>query len=243
MNKDDKADLPRLTRRAILERINSNYVCLQVRVERALPTGEPFLHVQPIAAVGEYGQPDRSEKFASLQQTAVSNVRSLGLYLKPGEPRQADNLRTLVLSTKGNRIVPGDTSDPLRLEPSLELIFVRLRVAEAKAGATEPPAVEIHAFSTTDDLKRLVYVAPYVPPAKLDDCGMTSTIRLTEYAMAGQSPSARATRGLKFQARGSFDISELDAYAGGANLKGAALDNLTDVLDAVIDGRLKPRAE
>jgi hypothetical protein len=243
MNKDDKADLPRLSRRMILDKISSNYVCLQVRVERAPAGGAPFLHYQPIAAVGAYGHTERTEKFASLQQTAVANVRSLGLFVKPGEARQADNLRTLILTTKGKRVVAGDTSNPPQLEPSLEMIFVRLRIAPAKAGSTAPPAVEIHTFSTTDDLKRLVYVDPYTAPERFDACGMTSTIRLTEFAYGGHYPSARATRGLKFQSRGHFEMAELDAYARDAHLKGGALDHLTDVLDAVIDGRLKPRAE
>jgi hypothetical protein len=239
INKADQADLPRLTGGTILDRVNNYYVCLQVRVERASPAGVPFLHYQPLAAVGEYGQEEKTEKFAALQQTAVANVRSLGLFVKSGGARQPDNLRTMVLSIKGSRVVAGDMSDPPRLEPSLEMIFVRMRVAQAKAGDKAPPAIEIHTFSTTDDLKRLVYVAPYVTPDKLEECGLTSTIRLTEYTFGGQYPSARATRGLKFRSRGEFDLAQLDAYARSAGMKGAALDNLTEVLDAVIDGRLK----
>jgi len=243
MTKSDQALLPRLSRRLILEKIKNNYVCLQVRVERAPAGGAPFLHYQPLAAVGEYGHTERTEKFASLQQTAVANVRSLGLFVKPGEQREADNLRTVVLATKGSRVVAGNTGNPPKLEPTLEMIFVRLRVPPAKANSTAPPTVEIHTFCTTDDLKRLVYVSGYTAPDKFDDCGMTSTILITEFAYAGQYPSARATRGLKFQSRGEFEMSELNAYARDARLKGGALDNLTDVLDAVIDGRLKPRAE
>jgi len=242
MTAADQARLPRFTSGKIMDRVNKNYVSLQVRVDRAGAAEVPYLHYQPLAAVGAFAQAEQTEKFASLQQAAVQDVRSLGLFCKPDEPRTADNLRTLVLSTKGRRVVADDTAEPPNLEPSLELIFIRMRVPASTTDAASA-AVEIHAFITTHDLKQLVYLEPYETPAKPVDCALNSTIRLTDYSYGGQYPSARATRGIKYRERGRYETSALDAHARVAGLTSGALDNLTAVLDDVIDGRVKAKPE
>ena len=96
--------------------------------------------------------------------------------------------------------------------------------------------LELHAFATSGDRRRLHYLKPFAIPEKLDECGIQSTVRITEYLLAGQYPSARAARRIHYRAIASLSMDQLDQYATAAGWSGDALDNLTEILDAVIDG-------
>jgi hypothetical protein len=271
MSARDQADLPLLTSAAILDRINTNYVSLHVRVHRDVAGGEPYLHYRPEVAVGVYGQPDASIAFAALQQNALRDVRALGLFVKRGEPLSPSRLRTLVIANKGQLVLEDTTTGTIDVGPSLELMFIRARphvaaadtkstvVAAAgsgengaaggkaraggKAGAATRNEVgscelDLHAFATSGDRRRLHYLKPFAIPEKLGDCSIQSTVRITEYLLAGQYPSARAARQIHFSAIASLPIERLDQYAAAEGWSGDALDNLTEILDAIIDGKI-----
>ena len=189
MTEEDQKALPFFTSSMILDVVNNTYISMQVRVHRAAPAGTPYLHYIPCACVGEYGKTEKSEEFAALQQVAVNNVRGLGLFLKPGQTRSAVALRTLVIGIKGTKIVENKESGETQLQPTLELLFIRMRMATVKSGASPADSVELRSFATTDGLSRLVSFKPYANPASPDECDLRSTIRITEYEMAGQMPS------------------------------------------------------
>ena len=239
MTEEDQKALPFFTSSMILDVVNNTYISMQVRVHRAAPAGTPYLHYIPCACVGEYGKTEKSEEFAALQQVAVNNVRGLGLFLKPGQTRSAVALRTLVIGIKGTKIVENKESGETQLQPTLELLFIRMRMATVKSGASPADSVELRSFATTDGLSRLVSFKPYANPASPDECDLRSTIRITEYEMAGQMPSRRAAREVRINAAREFTIAALDEYAARAGLAGDAFDNLTEILDAIIDGKLK----
>ena len=82
------------------------------------------------------------------------------------------------------------------------------------------------------------YFKPYATPAKPDDCSIKSTIYFTAYGFANLVPAAKATRKIALQTHGSYSWGDLDQFAASAHLTGTAWDNLTEVLDAIIDGRV-----
>jgi len=233
MSSRDRADLPLITSAAILDRVNTNFVSLQVRVHRDAAGGEPYLHYRPEAAVGVYGKSEASIAFAALQQNALRDVRGLGLFVKRGEALSPSRLRTLVIVNKGQVVLEDTTTGEIDLNPSLELMFVR-----ARPQAVTADELELHAFATSGDRRRLHYLKPFALPAKLDECGIQSTVRVTEYQLAGQYPSARAARQIHYRAIVSLPVERLNQYASAAGWSGDALDNLTETLDAIIDGKI-----
>jgi hypothetical protein len=239
MTEGDRKALPFFTSSLILDVIDNTYVTIQARVHRLAPDGEPYLHYVPIAGVGEYGKLDGMTAFSALQQLAVSNVRGLGLFVKSGQPRNAQSLRTLVVSIKGNRLVANNGSDEIKSVPTLELLLVRMRVDTVAPGASLADGVKLYAFGTTDGLTRLLCFKPYATPKNADDCTIRSTVCITEYSLAGQMPSARAAREVRVRSDRQFTIQALDAYAGRAGLPGNAFENMTEILDAIIDGKLQ----
>ncbi len=237
MTDGDQKTLPVFTRGKILDVVTNTYISIQARVHRAAPDGAPYLHYLPMAGVGRYGNADTTTDFSKLQEVAVANVRGQGLFLKPTQAREAQALRTLVITIKGTRITPNDDPEKIDTTTTLELLFVRMRC--------EPPidrqagAVRLHAFGTTDGVTKLIHFKPYATPAGADDCTIKSTIRITEFSMAGQVPEKRAARSVRINTEQEFTIAALDDYTKKAGMTGDAFDNLTDILDAIIDGKLK----
>jgi hypothetical protein len=235
MSKADQAKLPLLSSSIIMNHINGTYVSIQVRVHRELPDGQPYLHYRPLAAMGVYGKPLKSTSLEELVEESVANVRGLGLFVKPGQPLSAEALRTLVIANKCTVAKVDAASGSTRLIPYYDLFFVRARVDGDK--------IALHSFATKDELSKLCYVRPYESPDDSTECGVTSTIYFTKYAYAGQYPTAQAARACRYNSQAEFTMAELDRFAAASGWKGDALDNLTDLLDAIIDGRVKPRGQ
>lgn len=226
---DDQANLPSVSKGRIMTKVDGNYISVQMRVQREPETGAIYLYYKPFAAVGAYGE-STTQEFAPLIEDSVRNARGLGLWVKSGTPASAEAFRTFVgisLDTLSNADPAGG---PDQLAPHYELFFVRARV--------EGDQVALHTFTTNEYRTRLNYLPPYQDPATREDCNVVSTIYFTEYTAAKQSPSAKAARQIDIHARSSFAMEELDAYAAAEGWTGDALDNLTELLDAIIDGKL-----
>jgi hypothetical protein len=84
----------------------------------------------------------------------------------------------------------------------------------------------------------LNYLPAFTLPKTIDDCEIQSTIYFTEYGFANLYPTVRVSRHTTVMARSSFKMSALDEYVKTQGWQGDTLDNLTDVLDSVIDGRI-----
>ena len=98
------------------------------------------------------------------------------------------------MSIKGSRIAPNKDPEVIETVPTLELLFIRLRMAPVVPGQSPADGLRLYAFGTTENLTRLVSFAPYAIPKDANDCTIRSTVRITEYGLAGQLPSARAAR-------------------------------------------------
>jgi hypothetical protein len=157
----------------------------------------------------------------------------VGLFVKRGTPITAEALRTFV---GVNKTMITDEANPDAPQPKLaknfEFTFVRARVAGDR--------VALHTFVTDGHRTRLHYLHPYEPPPAFTDCDVQSVLLFTDYSVAKQSPSAKAIRHAKIRDRAMFPVVDLDKWASGKGWSGGALDNLTELLDAIIDGQLSP---
>jgi hypothetical protein len=226
----DQLNLPAVSKGRIMKRVTENYISIQVRPQRDVQTGAIYLYYKPFAAIGSYLEPDTQE-FSPLMEDSVRDFRGLGLFVPPEAPINAENLRTFV---GVNKTMITDEKDPDAPKPALfpnyEFVFVRARIEGEK--------VELHSFLTNEHRRVLHYLKPYVPPRSPDECSIKSVLLFTAYSVAKQSPSAKAIRRAFTHSRASYALDELNAYAAAQHWQGDALDNLTALLDAIIDGKL-----
>lgn len=225
----DQLDLPLVSKRRILRRVNGNYISIQLRVQRDPQSGAVYLYYKPFAAVGSY-RARGTQEFATLMEDSVRDFRGLGLFVKDGTSVTAENLRTFVAVSKNTMALVNSQNGRVEIKPHYELLFVRARV--------EGDQIELHAFGTAEYRTRLHYLKPYDVPGDADDTTLKSTIFFTEYTAAKQSPTAKAARRVHFESRASYDLSHLDGFAAAQGFDGDALENVTEVLDAIIDGEV-----
>jgi len=226
----DQQNLPAVSKGTILDRINDNYICMQIRVHRDMVTGAVYLYYKPFAAVGSYTL-EGTQEFTPLMEDSVRDCRGIGLFVKSGTPVTAEAFRTFVAISKTMAVVDEDR-DALkpRERENYEFFIVRGRPAG--------DSLELHAFATDEDRKVLNYVKPFAAPKNADDCSVKSTMLFTQYTVAKQSPSAKVVRFVSLNERHTFSMADLDKFVANAGLQGDALDNLTFVLDAIIDGKV-----
>ncbi|MBX9788151.1 MAG: hypothetical protein K2Y37_04490 [Pirellulales bacterium] len=226
----DQQNLPAVSKGTILERIGDNYICMQIRVHRDMTTGAVYLYYKPLAAVGSYTK-SGTQEFTPLMEDSVRDCRGIGLFVKPGTPLSAEAFRTFVAVSKTMAVVDEDRDAPKpRERVNYEFFIVR--------GRADGDRLVLHAFVTDQDRQQLRYVKPFSPPTGPDDCSVKSTMLFTEYTVAKQSPSAKVVRFISVNERLSLPMTELDKFVASAGLQGDALDNLTYVLDAMIDGKV-----
>lgn len=235
MTAADRAELPGLTREAILERVDGQYLSIQVRLQRERDGEPPYLYYRPLAAVGSYSGSARAQAAAALMQESIRDLRSLGLFVPHGQPLSAAALRTLVAISKGTLAVRDAASGQTVLKPSYELLFVRAREAKQQRG---DDGLSLHAFGTSDGRTRLHYFRPYAAPSSAGECAVRSTIFFTNYGYISLYPTARATRAVDMAAAASFTVAQLDRYLEQIGLSGGTFDHLTTLLDAIIDRKV-----
>ncbi len=228
---EDKAELPIISKRRILSRVQGNYISVQLRVQRDSTGGEAYLYHKPFAAVGAYGNEQQAQQFAALMEDTVREIRSIGLYVPSGQSINAETLRTLVGINKTKIVVENQSGGTPALQDHYEFLFVRLRMDG------ERPV--LHTFGTTEYRQQLNYFVPYTAPRNPDECTIKSTIVFTAYTAAKQSPSAKAVRKVDLRPQVSLTMETANAFVNEQGFEGDALDNLTATLDAVIDGQLR----
>lgn len=226
---EDRADLPTLTGGRILDYIDGHYVAVEVRVERDLDTGELYLHHRPLAATLEFHGARITQPFVDLVSDSIQDMRSLGLWTDARRATAPEQLRTLVLAHKN--MINEQQGRGRKARAAYEYVFVRARPGRGDS-------LELHAFATTRDRQWLHYLEPFRSPSRARQCGIRGTIYFSEYKVANLLPAASATRRTAVHANKSFALEDLDAYARQAGWSGSALDHLTDLLDAIIDGKI-----
>ena len=231
----DKRRLPKLSSRQILKYMDENFIALQVRIQKEPISGELFLHHQPIAAVGNYRRRIMTKSPTEGMSQTLRNYRSLGLYLGSETPHQPSNLRTLVLLHKsqwdaGVGLSGGKTK--------YEFVFVRARAQSRSNSIQDLSELELHTFATSEQRTILHYLKGCDSPGRPQECSVKNLLHFTEYVDAGLRPVASSSRGSVFNQNRAIPIIELDQYAKSQGWKGRGLDNLNQLLDAIIDNQI-----
>ena len=246
MTRPDQQQLPALSRGQILDYLQGHYVTVQARVQRDLIDGELYLHHRPYAGVGLFRGPRFTEDGNELILESIQNIRSLGVYLKPGARATPQALRTLVLVHKNMVVAPAVTTAAPQASPAFELVFLHARPA-ARAKPTTASKVtdelELHTIVTSQHRTRWNYLEPYQTPTRPADCSICATVYFTDYKVANLIPAATVTRRVTVRSRTGFEREALDRYAREQSWQGDALDNLTETLDAIIDGNVPSSRE
>lgn len=232
LNESDQANLPSVSKRTILDRVNGNYISIQVRPQRDVETGAIYLYYKPFAAIGSYTAP-KAHEFSPLMEDSVRDLRGIGLYVPPGTPISAEALRTFVAVNKTTITDPEDRDAPMpKTFPHYELLIVRAVV--------EGDEITLHTFCTTEWRTLFHYLRPYQAPTSPDECSIKSVLFFTDYSVAKQSPSAMAQRHTIIRdAQATFEMADLDAFVVSKGLQGQALDQLNAVIDAILAGELE----
>jgi hypothetical protein len=234
--REDLGRLPTLSASTILDYLKNHYVSVQARVQRDPARQTLYFHHRPIAATGTYAGTKLSTEFSVAVASTVRDLHSLGVYVPPGLPPTPENLRTLVmvhkhLAVEPNPVRPG--SD--RVEPRYEFIMVRGRPSLAGN------QLDMHIFTTSDDRRKLHYLQSGLGARRPEECTLKAEVMFTKFGVGALEPTESAMRRKVINSRYSFDLHQLDAYTKTILKKnGTALENLNNVLDAVIDGKLRP---
>jgi hypothetical protein len=224
MTAAEQATLPLLSASTIQSRIDRQFVTVQALVRRDLDTGRLCLHDRAAAAQLQFATPRISVNFEDLVKISLADTRSLGLFSVEDRRTATEPPRTLVLLTRNGTKL-------------LEYCFLHARPAKT---ATEEDDLEIHAFSTTKDMTVVKYLRPFAIPQSTADCDIVGSIALTRYAADGLTPTAAEVRSLDIHSQAEFTVERLNAYAREQKLGEHYLDRLSDVLDAIVAGKLKP---
>ncbi|QDT00212.1 hypothetical protein [Adhaeretor mobilis] len=224
----DQKNLPTLSGRSILSYLQSNYICLQVRIQKKAGSEDLFLHHRPIACVAKFKGTQLTQDLTAGMTSSLDNYRSLGMYLPKNQRPTPSNLRTLVLIHKGEGL---DKEE--KAFDKYELVFIR-----ARQDRSDSEKLELHAFTTTDNRTMLHYLNCDEHPDDNDDCSIKTMIHFTKYSHAGLYPSESETRDTQFNDRSEYNMAALESYAEAQGWEDGPLKHLNQVLDDLIDGKV-----
>ncbi|MFV1966242.1 MAG: hypothetical protein ACC628_12530 [Pirellulaceae bacterium] len=231
---EDRRDLPLLSGGEILRFFHGRYVMLQVRVRKSADSQMLYLHHRPLGGMTTFEEPHIAEAVTSGVEASFRNYRSLGLVLKPGDVVGPENLRTLAIVHKSERLaLSAARVDDLTYR--YEYVFVRAH-DKSESGSQR---LAVHAFVTSENRTQLHYLQFANAPTQPGNCSVTTMICFTEYMQLGLRPKTSATRSMVYYDRATYEMTRLDQYARRQGWSGDALDNLSDILDAIIAGRMK----
>lgn len=229
MEQADRKNLPLFSGGIIQRHLDSEYISIQIQVLRDTRSGAIYLYHQPFAAILHYKDQKNTHEFTDQSRASAEDFRGLGVYIKPGEDVTPENARTFVATNKCNLVKGQDASGKPKTADTYDLVMVRARV--------DGDEVTLHTFGTSEDRAQLHYLKPVPLPKSADDCSVKTMLIFTEYKLAGQVPVTSATRYAKYHGLASFEMQDLHKFAKEQGWKGGALVNLTETLDAIIDGK------
>ncbi len=227
----DRQELPFFSGGIIQGHLDSEYISIQAQVLRDSRSGEIYLHHRPFAAIALYTDRQKTHEFTEQSTTSAQDFRGLGVYIKPGVAETPENARTLVATNMATMVTSTDKDGKPVTTDCYELVFVRAQV--------DGSDVTLHAFGTSHTRTQLHYLQQISQPTKADECSVKTILIFTKYKLAGQVPVTSASRDAKYQGRGTYELDALDMYAAKQGWEGGWLVNLTETLDAIIEGETK----
>lgn len=235
--KRDEEALPTLSRGTIVEYLAEHYVSIQGRVRRDLLDRKLYYHHRPLALTARYRGSKLTQGFEGLVAYSIREFHSLGLFVPPDTRlKKPENFRTIVLLFRTELLVPGSQ----RSRESFEFVFIRGREEQGPDGAYLEP----HVFLTSQGRTRLEYLGKSSRPLSPARCGILGRIVVTEFDGSGIVPKQSATRSYRFDHRGVWDLrGAIETYCEQRQWRGGFAENVTAVLDAIIDGELPSQSE
>jgi hypothetical protein len=231
--RQDRELLPTLSRSTIVDYLANNYVMIQARVRRDLLDRKLYFHHRPLAVTAKYsGLGLLTQRFEPLVADSIREFHSLGLFF-PGSERlkTAEKLRTIVLIFRVPLLRPG-SEVPCN---SYEFVFIHGKQTLDERGELQ---LKPHVFVTTDERLQLDYLSTLERPRRPERCSILGRIAVTEFDSSGVFPKSSATRSYRLSSQQHFNLEHLDAYCRQQGLNGGIHENLSNVLDAIIDGVL-----
>lgn len=233
----DEADLPALSRGPIVKYLNDHYVSIQGRIRRDLLDRKPYFHHRPLALTAQYRGSKMTQDFEPIVASSMREFHSLGLFV-PGDTRlkTPENYRTIVLLFR-TEIMSSTSRSP---RESFEFAIIRGR-EELNA---DELALRPHVFVTSQGRTKLEYLSPSQRPLSPARCGVLGRIAVTKFDSAGIYPQASATRSYRLDSQSVWDMGKsLDAYCQQQQWRGGFAENVSRVLDAIIEGELDEQAQ
>ncbi len=225
----DRAALPKVSGSIIADYLDKNCVLIQGRVRRDLLDRKLYFHHRPLVVTAKYRGSRLSEPFEPLVAAKIHEFHGIGLFVPETRILTAEKLRTLVLIFKNDILQPGST----RTREQFEFAFIQGRDGDS------PDQLDHHVFVTTEDRQTLHYLASYSQPLRPSQSSILGRIAVTDYDSTGIYPTASATRSFKLDTRSKFALDELEKFCLARQLPGGFHENLTPVLNAIIDGELQ----
>jgi hypothetical protein len=234
--KEDQSRLPALSSSLILGYLNEHFVSVQARIQKD-SKGVLYLHHRPIVATAKYGRVRLTEDFSPAVGNSVREMHSLGMLVPPKTTPTPTNLRTLVMIHKHQGLDQRALATGVqKVEPHYEFVVVRGRPSLSGS------KLDLHVFTTTDERTKLHYLKPQPsPPARFGDCTLQASVYFSRFTGGDLIPADSVMRSHKVDSQATFAIADLDGFVRNhLKLPGDTLSNLTEVLDAIIDGKVRP---
>lgn len=222
----DKLALPRLSRNAILDYVETHCVQIQARIRRDLLDRKLYYHHRPLALTKKYRGVRLSQEFEAVVAGTVKDFHGIGLFnsqksrfLKP------EMLRTLVLLFKTELLSGG------RSRETYEFVFVH--------GIEKGEDLVPHIFVTTDNRAKLSYLrTSSSSPTSARTASILGRIRVTDFDGTGLYPKESAIRSYRLNSNQQFDWAHLDRFSDESGWKGGFSSNVDQVLAAIVKGEL-----
>ena len=225
----DRADLPMLSGGKITEYLNENCVLIQARMRKDLLDRKLYYFHRPLALTAAYSGSRLTLPFEEVVAANIRQFHGIGLFVEDKNKISAEQLRTLVLGFRNKVMAPGS----LRAEDRYEFVFVRGRDSKL------PDRLDHHVFVTAENRTMLYYVTPYVQPKRPTHCSILGRVAITGFDPTGVYPKESATRSYKIDSRSKYRLSDIDEYCAEHDMAGGFHSNVTKVLDAIIDRKIR----
>lgn len=225
----DRHALPALTGHLIVSYIQEHFVSIQARIVKDPLTLGLFLAPEPMAATAKFQGALITERIQPAVRSSIQNFRSLGLLIEHGREPRPESLRTLVLVHKYLLAKPGSRTSS-RPRPQYELVIIR--------GREKDGHLELHSFVTSNSRRVLHYLGESRKPRRTTDCNIQATIYFSEYSHASLVPVKGIVRKSLVKSQSHFSLDKLKVFVKHRHWEGDVWDNVTEVLDNIIDGKI-----
>lgn len=225
VSKEDQRELPVISRSTIVNYLNDHFISVQVQIAKDPVTRELYLLPYPVAGTARFRGASVTQHTEPAVLSSIKNFRCLGLFLRPDEKPTPESLRTLVFVYRYRTTLGADRND----EPitHYNILFVR-----AKRHGDQ---LRLHTFITEKNQTVLHYLGAAQRPRSFSECSIQTNVYFNEYSHASLVPVNGIVRSSRLRSRKHFGVDQLEEYARSQQWEGGMWQNVTKILDAMIE--------